>query len=242
MEFDSKQYDPIIITIDGTAASGKGTLVKGMKQKLDDRYLTMDAGAMYRALTFYYLEKKISPDKLRSEGGLIEKLKKEVNINFSKKGELLLNDKKLTNNKIRGPHLDPYVACYAEIDEVKKYIVEIQKQIIENSDNGWILDGRCMGTAVVPNAHIKFFVDADPMVRASRRHRDYEDAGNYHKSIQKVYNEILERDKKDRETNIAPLLKPENAIEIDSMKYSKDEALIITWGRIIRTIIDNYKA
>lgn len=223
MQFYSNLYKPIIITIDGTAASGKGTIVRGLKLNLDVRYKTLDAGLMYRALTYFYLEQGIdNVEKLKSTKNLEQKLNAELDMRFNSEGKIILNNKEIESLFLRGPDIDPYVANFGAIDEIKQFIVNKQKKIIQESSCGWILDGRCMGTAVAPQAEVKFYTDAPLLVRATRRHGDYVKAGNLGFSTEEIAIEIEKRDELDMNTNIAPLRKPHDAMEINTYHYSPE--------------------
>ncbi len=241
-EFESSLYYPIIITLDGTAASGKGTIVKGLRKRLDNRYKTLDAGAMYRAVTFFYKEQEISPNKLaKTQGSLLDRLQEEVKLDLNEKGILYLNGNKLLDEQLRGPSIDPHVGKFSELDDVKRYIVNLQKRIVEESECGWILDGRCMGSAVAPQAQVKFYVDAPVWVRAARRQRDYYDSGKTSYSTREVKIDLQKRDDMDMATNIAPLVKPDDAIDIDSADFSPDAVTQYAFEYVKNRIIEEGK-
>jgi len=226
-KFDSSEFRPIVITFDGTSASGKGTLVKGLLKLLDSSYQTLDAGAMYRAITYHYLSKNIDAVKLvhDSSDNLTQRLNNEINIKITHEGVLILNKQKMGDSHLRGPTIDPFVAKFSEIDEVKLYVVGLQKKVVSDSSKGWILDGRCMGTAVAPQAQAKFFVDAPPLVRATRRHIDYVGLGKTGYSTERIFIDLEKRDDLDYNTKIAPLKKPQDSILIDSFSYSPEDGI-----------------
>lgn len=129
--FDSRLYKPITITIDGTAASGKGTIVRGLQKNLDSRYKTLDAGLMYRALTFYYINQGIDDiDKLKLSGNLEKKLSEDIDLGFTESGAIILNNTQTDSSLLRGPTIDPYVARFSSLDEVKSFIVSRQKKLL----------------------------------------------------------------------------------------------------------------
>jgi len=240
INFDN--YRPIIITFDGTSASGKGTIVRGLKNKLGENYRVLDAGSMYRALTYYFQkENLISPQKLSENENLESFLKEEINIEIDSLGQVVLNDRIIEDKELRGPQIDPFIAKYSEIDEIKKSLVNKQTQMIKNNDCGWILDGRCMGSAVAPFAQAKFFMDAPPLVRATRRHMDYIKSGKTDYSTEEISIDLERRDEKDRNTNIAPLKNPEDAIQIDSYKRNPVQGLEIALDYITKKIIEEGK-
>ncbi len=240
-KFDSSLYRPIIITLDGTSASGKGTLVKGLSNKLGN-YQTMDAGAMYRAITFHYLKNDIDAIKLveSSGDGLEERLSDDINLELTESG-LILNGTKLLDENLRGPAIDPYVSKFGKLDEVKNFAVNLQKGVVESSNCGLILDGRCMGTAVAPQAQAKFFVDAPSLVRATRRHIDYVKAGKTGYSTEQIHIDLERRDEDDYNTKIAPLLKPDDSIYIDSFKFGPEDAIDKVFKYVKTKIIEEGK-
>jgi len=239
-KFDSYLYKPIIITVDGTAASGKGTVVNGLKNHLDKRYKTMDAGLMYRGLTYYYINKNIDANKLKLKKDLENILSNNILINLSNSGGIILNGEEIDEIYLRGPEIDPFVGKFAAINEVKEYIVSTQKKIVEENENvGWILDGRCMGSAVVPQAQVKFYMDAPLLVRATRRHLQYEKLGKTGYSTEEIKIDLEKRDEQDKCTLIAPLIKPEDSYDLNSYKYSSKGVINKTLTIVERAIIEN---
>jgi len=238
--FESRLYKPIIITVDGTAASGKGTVVRGLQEHLDDRYKTMDAGLMYRALTYFYLERDMDANKLSEMSELEKVIFDEVKLGFNKSSEMILNGDIIDEKYLRGPTIDPFVGKFAAINQVKEYIVNSQKEIVkENSNFGWILDGRCMGSAVAPQAQVKFYIDAPILVRATRRHQQYEKMGKTGYSTEEIEIDLHKRDEQDRCTLIAPLLKPESAFDLNSYKLNSEQVVEQTLLHTKRAIIEN---
>ncbi|MGK0209092.1 MAG: cytidylate kinase [Patescibacteria group bacterium] len=224
---DSNLYNPIIITFDGTSASGKGTLVKGLQKKLNNsRYKTLDAGLMYRALTHHY-QQHTNAEKLQQEheGDLFDFLNDTISIQYNGKN-IRVNDEIIDEKDLRGPDIDPFVGKYASLDAVKTYIVDQQKKAVqEHPENGWILDGRCMGSAVAPQAQAKFYTDAPLQVRATRRHNDYIRSGKRDFSTKQIELDLERRDELDKNTIIAPLIRPNDAIDINTYENSPETGL-----------------
>lgn len=241
--FDSKLYKPIIITIDGTAASGKGTIVEGLQEKLDERYKTLDAGLMYRALTWHFIKQNpMQPYQLEIERDLENFLRRSVKIRFNEEGRIILNDrvfsKEEEKKELRTPELGQIVSKYSSLDDVKKYLVSEQTNIISNRDYGWILDGRCMGTAIAPFAEAKMFLDAPLEVRAERRHKQFENEGRTDTSQDKVYTQLRQRDIDDWNQKLAPLKIPSGVIlYINSKDNSKDAALKMSYDFVKKAIL-----
>lgn len=240
-KFVNSEYRPIIITLDGTSASGKGTLVKGLLKVLDN-YQAMDAGAMYRAITYHYMSKDIDAKKLVEISGsnLDDKLAEDINLELTDSG-LILNGSKLADEHLRGPNIDPYVGKFAGIDNVKYFAVNLQKGVVERSDCGLILDGRCMGSAVAPQAQAKFFVDAPSLVRATRRHIDYVKAGKLGYSTEQIHIDLEKRDELDYNTSIYPLVNPSDAIGINTYGLSPEGGVEMVYNYVRQKIIEEGK-
>ena len=237
-ELDLTQYRPMVITVDGTAASGKGTIVRGLLKRLD-HYRTLDAGSMYRLFTHmcrFAKEGDISPERLKEDRSLLTRLMEHNSMDFTLDGRLLLNGAPIDSEYLRGPEIDDYVADYAAIPDVKTYIVEQQRDIVQRSDTGWVLDGRCMGTAVAPDAEVKFFVDAPVGIRATRRHEDYEKKGIFDKSVKDVRLKLEERDEEDYSADPYPLARPTGSHYINSEELSKEEVESHTWDIVQRAL------
>jgi len=236
------EYKPIIITFDGTSASGKGTIVRGLKKELGDNYRILDAGLMYRALTYHFQKiNKLNPQNLKEHPDLENFLEENINLKVNDSGFVILNEQLLSDKELRGYEIDPFIAKYSEIDEVKTLLIDKQREILQNTDCGWICDGRCMGTAVAPFAEAKFYMDAPLLVRATRRHIDYIKSGKTDYSTEEIKIDLEKRDERDRNTRIAPLLKPEDAIEIDSYKRNPVQGVEIALDYVIKKIIEEGK-
>ncbi|MBB6216681.1 cytidylate kinase [Anaerosolibacter carboniphilus] len=202
----------ISIAIDGPAGAGKSTIAKLIARTMNLTYI--DTGAMYRAITFKILRDRID---LSNEIKLLDFLN-QTKIDIVN-GEILLDDLLITE-KLRTPEINHYVSNIAQIPIVRKKMVELQRRIAAN--HNVIMDGRDIGTTVLPNATHKFFITASIEERAQRRYNELCIKG-FHQDLQEVQAEIEQRDKIDTERTISPLKKHENAILIDTTGMTIEE-------------------
>ncbi|KUP06593.1 cytidylate kinase [Bacillus coahuilensis m2-6] len=208
----------IRIAIDGPAAAGKSTVAKILAEKL--QFVYVDTGAMYRALTY-----KAQQDGLSLENDeQVTELLKSIMITLSPRtnGQLvLLNDFDVTE-LIRTPEVTNSVSIVAKHAGVRKEMVERQQELAK--EGGVVMDGRDIGTHVIPDAEVKIFLLASVTERAQRRHEENLIKG-YSSDLEKLVEEIATRDKLDSEREISPLKKAEDAIEIDTTSLTIEEVV-----------------
>jgi cytidylate kinase len=197
--------DPVIIAIDGEASTGKSTQAKKIAEKFDYNY--RDSGAYYRAITLYLIQNNINSNDNISQSVLnqisIEQVYKD------KKLSIYLNGNDVTQ-KIRGFKVSVNVSNFAKKPEIRDFVYEQLRSSAKS--NSLVIDGRDIGTVVFPNATFKFFLLADPKIRAERRHKQINDKSVKLESIEE---EIILRDNTDSTRKIAPLKKADDAFEID---------------------------
>ena len=197
--------DPVIIAIDGEASTGKSTQAKKIAENFDYNY--RDSGAYYRAITLYLIQNNINSNDNISQSVLnqisIEQVYKD------KKLSIYLNGNDVTQ-KIRGFKVSVNVSNFAKKPEIRDFVYEQLRSSARS--NSLVIDGRDIGTVVFPNATFKFFLLADPKIRAERRHKQINDKSVKLESIEE---EIILRDNTDSTRKIAPLKKADDAFEID---------------------------
>lgn len=211
----------IIIAIDGPAGAGKSTVAKKIAKKLNITYL--DTGAMYRAVTYKLLETSTKID----DNAALQKLLNNIDITYID-GFLCLNGQKI-GEEIRTAVINQNVSKVSSSADVRNAMTELQRNI--GRQQSCIMDGRDVGTVVFPNADVKIFLVADVEKRAQRRHLENRNNG-IESSLEEIKESILKRDKQDSERELAPLLKADDAIEIDTSDMSIDE--------VVAKIIDIY--
>ena len=228
MEKSCKNY---VIAIDGEAGTGKSTLAKNIAQKYGIVYL--DTGAMYRCVTLACLNLGIEPENIDG----INEVLKDITISFKKDGEKTLvfcNGKDVTE-EIRTPRVDSYVAKFAAIKEVREKMTPLQREMGKTSKV--VMEGRDIGTVVFPNANVKIYLDCSIEERARRRYlQEIEKGKNI--TYEEVLKSIKERHKLETEREIAPFVKADDAILIDSTNLSIEQVV----ERIIKLIEDKLQA
>ena len=204
-----------IIAIDGPAGSGKSTVSRIAASKLN--YLYMDTGAMYRALTYKALKKKLD---LTDEKGLTN-LAKKTSIKLMKNGKVLVDDSDVTK-AIRDPEITKNVFYIARAPGVREHMVTLQRKI--GKDGGVVVEGRDITTVVFPNAEKQIYLDASAKERAVRRNKELKSCG-YGSTLKEVEKELHSRDKHDMERKVAPLRIAENAAVIDTTNMNIEEVV-----------------
>jgi cytidylate kinase len=208
----------ISIAIDGPAAAGKSTVAKILAEKLS--YLYIDTGAMYRALTYRALQNGVD---LNDENQLMNLLKDTyIELKPSKSGQLVYVNGENVTDVIRQAEVTNSVSIVAKHKLVREEMVSRQRVFARNG--GVVMDGRDIGTHVLPDAEVKIFLKASVDERAKRRHAE-NIARGFESDIEKLKEEIARRDKLDSEREIAPLKKAEDAIEIDTTSLSIDDVV-----------------
>ncbi len=208
----------IIITIDGWSSCGKSTLAKQLAKALG--YVYVDSGAMYRAITLYFLRNNID----LAEKKEVKEALKSINLEFefnpqSNNSEILLNGENV-EYLIRDLIIAEKVSDVAAIKEVREFAVAQQQKMGEKK--GIVMDGRDIGTVVFPRAELKIFMTADNAVRVQRRFKElYEKNPNI--TIEEVKNNLEMRDYIDSHREVSPLRKAEDAIEIDNSNLTEKE-------------------
>jgi cytidylate kinase len=211
----------IIIAIDGYSSCGKSTMAKDLARQVGYTYI--DSGAMYRAVTLYCIEKKIFRDKQLD----LETLQKEIDnihITFEKNDASRYSDTYLNGRnvekQIRNMEVADKVSLVAAIGFVREALVGQQK--ILGKDRGIVMDGRDIGTVVFPDAELKIFVTASPLIRAQRRLEELTAKGE-NTCLEKVLQNIEKRDYIDSTRKDGPLRKAEDAIVLDNSNITIEE-------------------
>lgn len=211
----------ITIAIDGYSSTGKSTLAKQLANHLG--YVYVDTGAMYRAVTLFAMQNGYIQADTFDKQSLINslpfiKLRFQFNpeLGFA---EMYLNDVNV-ENEIRTLDVSNFVSKIAEVSEVRAKLVE-QQQAMGNK-KGIVMDGRDIGTVVFTNAELKIFMTASPDTRALRRYDELQNKGQ-NVSFEEVLKNVQERDYIDTHRNDSPLIKAEDAIEIDNSHLTREE-------------------
>jgi CMP/dCMP kinase len=216
----------IIIAIDGFSSCGKSTLAKELANKL--QYIFVDTGAMYRAITLYFLNNKVDVESTVA----IENALQQIVVGFkfveaSNKSHVTLNGIDV-EDEIRGMDVSNYVSIVAALPQVRTFAVAQQQAM--GLHKGVVMDGRDIGTTVFPEAELKIFVTANENVRAERRYKELV-ANDKTVSIEEIKKNLQERDYIDSTRAVSPLKKAADAIVLDNSNLSREEQfnLVLDW-------------
>lgn len=206
-----------IVTIDGPAGAGKSSTARRVADRLGYRYL--DTGALYRALALAVI-------RAGAENGTEEEMVRAASLPVvraewrgAKEMGVLLDGEDVTG-LIRGVEVTRLVSPLSAIPGIRDLLIPLQREA--SVGNGIVVEGRDIGSVVFPDAPLKIFLIADPMERARRRRKDLERMG-IDRTLEDVHREIVERDRRDSERAVAPLVRPEDAIDVDTTSLTLEE-------------------
>ncbi len=211
----------IIIAIDGYSSCGKSTLARQLAKTLNYHYV--DTGAMYRAVTLYLIQNQIDFHHNEMVSNCLPQIKIAFGFDEITQTQITLLNGENVENEIRiNPRVAGGVSDVSAQSEVRKFLVKQQQTLGQNK--GIVMDGRDIGTVVFPSAELKLFITADPKIRAQRRLDELKEK-NQNTSFEEVLANLEKRDYIDCNRADSPLMKAEDAIEIDNSFLSKEEQL-----------------
>lgn len=222
----------INIALDGHSSCGKSTIAKQLAQSLGYTYI--DTGAMYRGVTLFSLRNHLWQDGKPQEELIAQRLN-EVSLRFEQTTEgqhLILNGEDV-ENEIRGMEVSNHVSPIATLAAVRTHLVKQQQEMA--AKKGVVMDGRDVGTVVMPNAELKIFVTARPEVRAKRRYQELQAKGDS-VTYEEVLHNITERDRIDSSREISPLKKADDAVLLDNSDLTIDEQQAVVVGMVQRVL------
>ncbi len=207
----------IVIAIDGYSACGKSTTAKEAAKILGFRYI--DSGAMYRAVTLFFLDNHIALTNPREVSRALEQIKISFRVNAKGKTETFLNGR-IVEKEIREMRIAECVSQVSAIGAVRHAMVEQQRRM--GKERAIVMDGRDIGTVVFPDAELKLFLTADLLVRAFRRQKELLERDEM-VDVDTIVENLLKRDELDSTRQESPLRKAADAIEIDTTHITIDE-------------------
>lgn len=199
----------INIAIDGPSGAGKSTLAKALADKLG--YIHTDTGALYRTVALAVQRAGISPDDRKAVISLLPKIK--ISLAYEADGQKIYLMDEEVSGLIRTNEISSYASKVSAIPEVREFLLDVQREIARK--NNVIMDGRDIGTVILPHAEVKFFITVSDEERARRRHRELTSRGESI-SLEEVRRTMSERDRNDSTRKIAPAIPAKDAVFLDN--------------------------
>lgn len=217
----------ISVAIDGPAGAGKSTLAKSVSAKLG--YVYVDTGALYRTIGYYVYQQGIDPKNEEAVAAILPDIRVEMSYGDDGLQRMMLNGQDVTD-EIRLPAISMYASDVSAHPPVRAFLLEMQRQLARTYHV--VMDGRDIGTVVLPDARVKVFLTATPEVRAKRRQLDLLQRGT-DEPFEKILREIQERDWNDSHRATAPLKQADDAVLLDTteLTFAESEAALL---KIIR--------
>ena len=206
------------IAIDGPAGAGKSTIARRVAKSRGAIYV--DTGAMYRAMAYFLLREGVDPEDTAAIGEKCQEA--EITIRYENGEQIVLLNGENVNAFLRTEEVGATASVISPIPEVRKNMVALQKELAAHSD--CIMDGRDIGTCVLPDARLKIYLTASSEVRAKRRYDELAAKG-VESDFQKIKADIEERDYRDMHREISPLKKAEDAVIVDTSDMTVDEVI-----------------
>lgn len=208
----------INVAIDGPAGAGKSTIAKRVAKELG--YIYVDTGAMYRAMALFFIRQGISPEN--KEAVSSKCLEADISIAYEEGVQVVLLNGENVNGLIRTEEVGNMASATSVNADVRKKLVELQQKLAAKENV--VMDGRDIGTVVLPSAEVKVYLTASSAERARRRYLELQAKGET-ESLEKIEADIIERDHRDMTREISPLKQAEDAILVDSSDMTIDEVV-----------------
>lgn len=215
----------INIAIDGPAGAGKSTIAKAAAKELG--YIYVDTGALYRSIAYYVMSQGKDVNNRSAVEMLLQDIVPELKY-IDGQQHVFVNGEDVTG-KIRTPEVSMATSVVSAIPRVRDFLFNLQQKIA--AENDVIMDGRDIGTVVLPNADLKIFLTASPEARAERRYKELSQKENA-PAYEQVLSDIIKRDHEDSTRKIAPLKQAEDAVLLDTTDMTLEEATKTIIGMI----------
>lgn len=215
---DKPGHRGLVIAIDGPAGAGKSTVAKLLASRLG--YLYLDTGALYRAVAWKVATTGVEPHDQEAVAQLLQQT--TVHMECGKDVVGVYVDGREISGELRTPAVSKLASVVSAIPAVRQWLLPVQRRI--GAGGGVVAEGRDIGTTVFPGADIKFFLEADPDVRATRRHHELVAAG-HSVHLEQTKRDLSGRDDRDRTRNVAPLLPAQDAERIDTSAIPAEEVV-----------------
>ena len=204
------------VAIDGPAGAGKSTIAKACAKDLG--YIYVDTGAMYRGIALYMVDHKIRPTDIEAVKQAL--LDVNVTLRYEDGKQLLIVNGQDVSDRIRTPEVSAAASLFSAIPEVRKALLDLQHDIAEK--NNVLMDGRDIGTVILPQAQVKIYLDASPEIRGKRRYDELVLKGES-VVLEDIIEDVKQRDYQDMHRETSPLKKADDAIVVDSSYMTIEE-------------------
>ncbi|MBQ1507158.1 MAG: (d)CMP kinase [Ruminococcus sp.] len=209
----------VAVALDGPAGAGKSSIAKRASKVLG--FIYVDTGALYRTIGLAAMREKIEPVASPEVSALLERIKVELTFNESGEQVVLLNGEDVSG-QIRTPEASMTASKISAIPEVRAYLLDLQRNIAKTNDV--IMDGRDIGTVVLPNAEVKIFLTAAPEARAGRRYKELIEKG-MEVRYEDVLSEVIERDYNDTHRETSPLKAADDSVTVDTTELDFEQSV-----------------
>ena len=206
------------IAIDGPAGAGKSTIARLAAKRLG--FVYVDTGAMYRAIALYFLRKGIRPEDVQTIASLVQGA--EITIRYVDGTQQVILNGEDVSGQIRTEEVGNMASATSAIPAVRAHLLELQRNLAASANV--IMDGRDIGTCILPDADVKIFLTASTSVRAMRRYRELQDKGMMC-NLEEIEQDIIERDARDMNRETAPLKQAEDAMLLDSSDMTLEQVV-----------------
>lgn len=206
------------IAIDGPAGAGKSTIAKMIAKKMN--YIYVDTGAMYRAMALYLIHNQVNPEDTDRIAEICKDA--DISIQYQNGEQVVLLNGENVNAYLRMEEVGNMASYSSAVPEVRLKLVELQRELAKTADV--IMDGRDIGTYVLPNADVKIYLTASSATRANRRFLELQEKGEAC-DLKEIERDIIERDTRDMNREFAPLRQAEDAVLVDSSDMSIEEVV-----------------
>lgn len=206
------------IAIDGPAGAGKSTIAKRVAEKLGLIYV--DTGAMFRAIALYMTGKCVKSNETYKVKEELNNIRLDI-VYENGEQQIILNDENVSK-LIRNPEISKAASSFAQVPEVRERLLILQRELADKRPV--VMDGRDIGTKVLPSASVKIFLTADVKVRAERRYKELTEKGEK-VNLEDIMSDIKSRDEQDMNRKVSPLVQASDAVLVDTSSLSIDEVV-----------------
>ena len=210
----------VSVAIDGPAGAGKSTMARAVAKELG--FVYVDTGAIYRSVGYYITICGIGPKDVDGVTRLLDDINIEIKYNEDGKQCMILNGRDISD-EIRTAEMGECASKLSTLKVVRDYLLDVQRELAATQNV--VMDGRDIGTVVLPNAQVKIYMTASAEVRAERRLKEFREKGDTKSTFNSVLQEIKQRDDRDMNREIAPLKQAKDAVLLDTSDLSIDESI-----------------